>query len=29
VMEATVKTTIAFGLLTEAYANFGLFGMPP
>jgi hypothetical protein len=27
VMEATVKTTIAFGLLTEAYANFGLFGM--
>lgn len=26
VMEATVKTTIAFGLLTEAYANFGLFG---
>jgi hypothetical protein len=27
VMEATVKTTIAFGLLTEAYANFGFIGM--
>lgn len=24
--EDTVKTTIAFGLLTESYANFGLFG---
>lgn len=24
--EATQSTTIAFGLLTEAYANFGLFG---
>lgn len=24
--EATTTTTIAFGLLTEAYANFGLFG---
>lgn len=24
--EDTEKTTIAFGLLTEAYANFGLFG---
>jgi hypothetical protein len=24
--EATNTTTIAFGLLTEAYANFGLFG---
>lgn len=24
--EDTAKTTIAFGLLTEAYANFGLFG---
>jgi hypothetical protein len=24
--EATYKTTIAFGLLAEAYANFGLFG---
>jgi len=26
-MEDTVKTTIAFGLLTEAYANFGFFGI--
>lgn len=25
-IEDTAKTTIAFGLLTEAYANFGLFG---
>lgn len=25
-IEDTTKTTIAFGLLTEAYANFGLFG---
>ena len=25
--EATTKTTIAFGLVTEAYANFGLFGI--
>ncbi len=25
--EDTVKTTIAFGLLTEAYANFGFFGL--
>ena len=26
-MEDTQKTTIGFGLLTEAYANFGLFGI--
>jgi hypothetical protein len=26
-MEDTQKTTIGFGLLTEAYANFGLFGV--
>jgi hypothetical protein len=25
--EDTVKTTIGFGLLTEAYANFGFFGL--
>jgi hypothetical protein len=25
--EDTVKTTIAFGMLTEAYANFGFFGV--
>jgi hypothetical protein len=25
--EDTAKTTIAFGLITEAYANFGLFGV--
>jgi hypothetical protein len=25
--EDTVKTTIAFGMLTEAYANFGFFGI--
>jgi hypothetical protein len=26
-MEETEKTTIGFGLLTEAYANFGFFGL--
>jgi hypothetical protein len=25
--DATIKTTIAFGMLAEAYANFGFFGM--
>jgi hypothetical protein len=27
VAESTAKTTIAFGLMTEAYANFGMFGI--